>query len=54
MKRIENAEKLLVDPTTSVTEVAIHSGYSSLPAFVRMFKQIKGCTPTEFRKMRAR
>ncbi len=54
MKRIENAEKLLVNPSASVTEVAIHSGYSSLPAFVRMFKLIKGCTPTEFRKMHVR
>jgi len=52
IKRIEYAEKLLIDPSTSVTEAAVHSGFSSLPAFVRMFKQIKGCTPTEFRNMR--
>ncbi|MCR4923732.1 MAG: AraC family transcriptional regulator [Lachnospiraceae bacterium] len=50
-KRIENAGKLLVNPRASITEVAINSGYSSLPAFVRMFKQIKGVTPSEFRKM---
>lgn len=52
MKRIEHAEILLTEPSATITEIAIHSGFSSLPAFVRMFKLIKGCTPTEFRKMR--
>lgn len=51
LKRIENAELLLSEPGTSVTEIAVKSGFSSLPAFVRMFKLIKGCTPTEFKKM---
>ncbi len=52
MKRIENAEMLLTEPSASITEIAVKSGFSSLPAFVRMFKLIKGCTPTEFRKMK--
>jgi len=51
MKRIENAEMLLTEPSASITEIAVKSGFSSPPAFVRMFKLIKGCTPTEFRKM---
>jgi AraC-like DNA-binding protein len=51
MKRIENAERLLTLPSASITEIAVKSGFSSPPAFVRMFKLIKGCTPTEFRKM---
>ena len=50
-KRIEYAEKLLVDPEISITEVALQSGFSSLSAFIRMFKIIKDCTPTEFRSM---
>ncbi|MCD7726414.1 MAG: helix-turn-helix domain-containing protein [Clostridiales bacterium] len=50
-KRIEHAEKLLVDPEISITEVALQSGFSSLSAFIRMFKIIKDCTPTEFRSM---
>lgn len=50
-KRIEHAEKLLVDPEISITEVALQSGFSSLSAFIRMFKIIKDCTPTEFRNM---
>lgn len=51
MKRIANAELLLSDPEISITEVAIHSGFSSLSAFIRMFKLFKQCTPTEFRTM---
>ena len=50
-KRIEHAEMLLVDPEISITEVALQSGFSSLSAFIRMFKLIKNCTPTEFRNM---
>lgn len=50
-KRIEHAEKLLVDPALSITEVALQSGFSSLSAFIRMFKLMKDCTPTEFRNL---
>ena len=50
-KRIENAEKLLIDPNMSVTEVSLSSGFTSLSSFIRMFKLIKGCTPSEYRAM---
>ena len=50
-QRISYAEKLLLDPNINITEVAIHSGYNSISAFMRMFKIIKNCTPTEFRNM---
>ncbi|RHC49363.1 AraC family transcriptional regulator [Hungatella hathewayi] len=50
-KRISHAEQLLINPEYSVTEVALQSGFSSLSAFIRMFKQLKGCTPTEFKRM---
>ncbi|MDD6060617.1 MAG: helix-turn-helix domain-containing protein [Ruminococcus sp.] len=50
-KRIKLAERLLVDPELSITEVAMRSGFSSLTTFNRIFKMEKQCTPTEFRKM---
>ena len=50
-KRITYAERLLIDPKISITEVALRSGYTSLSAFIRMFKQLKGCTPTEFKNL---
>ncbi len=51
LKRIEHAQKLLENPGISVTEVALNSGFSSLSAFIRMFKLINHCTPTEYRNM---
>lgn len=50
-KRIAFAENLLIDPTLSVTEVALRSGFESLSSFIRMFKIVKGVTPTEFKAM---
>lgn len=50
-KRIALAEKHLSDNNNSITDVAINSGFSSMSSFIRMFKQIKNCTPTEFRNM---
>ncbi len=50
-KRVENAARLLVNPQIPVTEVSLASGFSSLSSFIRMFKLIKGCTPSEYRSM---
>lgn len=50
-KRIEFAEQILLDPEINITEAAVRSGFNSISAFIRMFKQIKGCTPTEFRNL---
>lgn len=51
LKRIEHAQKLLADPGIPITEVALASGFLSLSAFIRMFKLINQCTPTEYRNM---
>lgn len=51
VRRIILAERLLMDPQINVTEAAVRSGFNSISAFMRMFKIVKGCTPTEFRKM---
>ena len=48
---IMHAEQLLIAPELTVTEVAVHSGFSNLSAFIRMFKLLKNCTPTEFRAL---
>jgi len=50
-KRITFAAQLLSDPERSVAEVATHSGFSTLSAFIRMFKINQNCTPTEYRRM---
>lgn len=50
-KRIAHAKNLLINQDLSVIEVALQSGFSNLSSFLRMFKQITGYTPTQFRKM---
>lgn len=50
-RRIEHAKILLLNPRLTVLEAATQSGFSSLSAFLRMFKQITQYTPTEFRSM---
>lgn len=50
-QRIATSEKLLTNPKYTITDVAINSGFSSLSSFIRMFKIINQCTPTEFRNM---
>ena len=50
-KRILHAQQLLADPSVSITEAALSCGFSSLSAFIRMFKIIKGCTPSQFRSL---
>lgn len=50
-KRIETALILLADPSISITDVAMQSGFTNSSTFIRVFKSEKGCTPTEFRRM---
>lgn len=50
-RRTKAAELLLLDPTIPITEVAMRSGFKSLTTFNRIFKEIKHCTPTDFKKL---
>ena len=48
-RRIKIAEEYLASPDYSITEVAMLAGFSSISTFNRLFKQVKDCTPSEFR-----
>ncbi|MNC77524.1 Virulence regulon transcriptional activator VirF [compost metagenome] len=48
-QRIMYAEKLLIDPSLSITDVAMQSGFVSLATFNRVFKTYKNCTPTQYK-----
>lgn len=50
-RRTKAAEQLLLDPELPITEVAMRSGFKSLTTFNRIFKEIKHCTPSEFKKL---
>ncbi len=49
-RRIKEAEMLLARPDVSITDVAISSGFTSISTFNRLFKQQKGCSPSEYRR----
>ena len=49
-KRIYNAEILLRDPSYNVTEISRIVGYDNPLYFSRIFKKIKGLSPSEYRK----
>ncbi|MCX7710594.1 MAG: AraC family transcriptional regulator [Clostridia bacterium] len=48
--RISKAVFFLDTSSDSVTEVAFKSGFNSIKTFNRVFKQLKGCSPTSYRK----
>lgn len=50
-QRIMHAEKLLIDPNLTITEIAMHSGFNSLATFNRIFKEQKNCTPSEYKRL---
>ncbi|MCM1026822.1 MAG: AraC family transcriptional regulator [Roseburia sp.] len=49
-RRIKIAEELLALPGLSVTEVALQAGFPSISTFNRVFRQVKGCSPSEYRE----
>jgi transcriptional regulator GlxA family with amidase domain len=40
---------LLIRSNCSMREVAIESGFGSVATFNRVFREKKGCTPTQYR-----
>lgn len=49
--RIQAAEELLQQSGMSMSEICAACGYSSVSSFNRNFHKLKGCSPTEFRKL---
>ena len=49
--RLEKATELLADEERSLTEVAMLSGFQSIPSFNRVFREEKGLAPGEYRKL---
>lgn len=49
-RRIKIAEELLALPDLSITEIALQSGFPSISTFNRVFRQIKDCSPSEYRE----
>lgn len=51
--RIDYADYLLLSTELGIMDIAIESGYHNQQTFYRLFRNIHGCTPCEFRKTRS-
>lgn len=47
--RIEHACTLLKDTTMPILEISMDCGFENVSYFIRKFRQLKGCTPKEYR-----
>lgn len=47
--RVERAKRLLLDPTTRISEVVFAAGFGSIPRFNSVFKQYVGMPPSAYR-----
>lgn len=48
--RLGHAARMLIDTITPVSEVAYICGFNTLSNFNRLFRNRKGCSPSEFRE----
>lgn len=49
--RIKKAEKLLNDTNMTIAQAAHTAGFNSITTFNRIFRELRGCTPKEYKKM---
>jgi AraC-like DNA-binding protein len=49
-RRVERAKDLLAHANLTVTEVCMVVGFASLGSFSRRFRELVGCSPTEYRE----
>lgn len=48
--KVSKAVNMLMNTNASISEIAFDSGFNSIKTFNRVFKQVKGCSPSEFKK----
>ena len=52
--RVQNAINLLINEKLSITECAFRAGFQSTTRFNKVFREITGTTPREYRKLHTR
>jgi len=50
-QRMLLCEQLLADPALPVTEAALRAGFGSIATFNRIFRERKGMSPTQYRRI---
>jgi len=48
--RVEKAVQFMKNSDDSITEIVFKSGFGSVKTFNRVFRQLKGCSPSSYRK----
>ncbi len=48
-RRVSMAMELLASTRMPVTQVALQCGFNSIATFNRVFRELRGCTPTQYR-----
>ena len=48
--KMEQSKKLLHETSLGVAQIAYEVGYENAESFMKMFKKVLGCTPTEYRR----
>ncbi|MNO54622.1 HTH-type transcriptional regulator ChbR [compost metagenome] len=48
--RIRQAIELLREPERKISDIALEVGYDNISYFIRVFRKIMSCSPSEFRK----
>lgn len=47
--RVEQAKQLLRNTQMSIKEIGFNSGFNSMQTFIRTFKKLESCTPSQYR-----
>ncbi len=50
LQRVRQAQTLLAETNASITDISYQSGFKSISTFNRVFRQYRGCSPSEYRK----
>lgn len=48
--RVRKAERLLLDPNRSITQIALETGFNDTSYFIKHFRRIRGTSPKQYRK----
>lgn len=48
--RVRKAERLLLDPARSITQIALETGFNDTSYFIKHFRLVRGITPLQYRK----
>ena len=52
--RLQQAARLLTETDLKISDIAVNCGFQDMSYFTRAFREMQGCTPTQYRKNASR